>query len=184
MRWAPRRRRWRIVTALLGVLVVAYGIAAYLLIVDPTVNRLRPADAVVVLGGASVDGRLQHGIALVEAGYASTLLVSQPTTRDQQTREFCARKLAHVTVVCFKPDPATTQGEAREIRARAAADHWNSVIVVTSAYHISRARLIISRCFGGTLMMTGADRPSLGEWTYNVLYQTGAFAKALVDSGC
>ena len=34
--------------------------------------------------------------------------------------------------------------------------NWRSLIVVTSRYHVVRARLLYGRCFDGTLMVVGA----------------------------
>ena len=82
--------------------------------------------------------------------------------------------LAGVSVTCFTPNPATTQGEAQEIRRLAAAQHWNTIIVVTSTYHVSRARMIIERCFDGRLEVVAArTHISLLDWAYQFAYQTG-----------
>lgn len=178
------RRRWRIALAVVAVVVLGWGVAAYLFIIDPSVSRPQHVDAIVILGGATTDGRLQRGIELAEQGYAPNLLISQPSLLNPFVRHACAQVISGVTVTCFKPDPTTTQGEAREIRAQAAAHGWKKVMVVTSKYHISRARLIVQRCYSGQVLMVDARNPSFGEWTYNLLYQTGAYAKALVHPGC
>jgi uncharacterized SAM-binding protein YcdF (DUF218 family) len=165
-------------------LVIAWAVAAYLVIVDPAINRPSHADAIVVLGGATVDGRLTEGLRLVREGYASTILISTPGPNGASIQRACADPIRHVTVICFVPKPKTTQGEAREIRAQSAAHGWQTVLVVTSRYHVSRARLIIGRCYSGRVLMVAAHTPSIGEWAYNLVYQTGAYAKALVHSQC
>ena len=68
------RRRWlRGGLLATGVIVVAWLVACYLIVVDPTVNRATRADAVVVLGPPTKDGRLETGLTLSNQGYASKL---------------------------------------------------------------------------------------------------------------
>jgi uncharacterized SAM-binding protein YcdF (DUF218 family) len=180
----PQRRRWRIALAAVLVVVLGWVTAAFLVIIDPITNRPARADAIVVLGGPTVDGRLEEGLRLVREGYASTLLISTPGRTSPAVSRACAAPIPHVTVACFLPSPKTTQGEAREIRAQSISHGWHTVLVVTSRYHISRARLIIGRCFTGRVIMVDANAPSVSEWIYNLLYQTGAYAKALIHGQC
>ena len=100
------------------------------------------ADAIVVLGGRA--NRLPVGLRLHEEGVAPVLLVfnSSGAGDDEHVYE--------------RPDPYTTRGEARAI-ARLADEHgWRSVVVVTSGYHVPRARLIVRRAYDGEVQMVGA----------------------------
>jgi uncharacterized SAM-binding protein YcdF (DUF218 family) len=179
------RRALRIALAVVGVLILAWAVAMYVLVIDPSVQKPAHVDAVVVLGGASVDGRLTRGVELVTEGYASQLVVSHPVSDDTRITHFCDQPLAGVQMSCFVPEPSTTQGEAREIRTLAAQRGWHKIMVVTSQYHIDRARLIIQRCYKGDLLMINAMHPTFGEWAGQLLYQTGAWAKALtVTTSC
>lgn len=180
------RRRWLRRTLLaVGVLFVAWLVACYLVVVDPTVNRPTHADAVVVLGPPIGNGRLETALGLVDQGYATNLVISLNSPKQRQAARVCARPPTGVSVTCFTADPATTQGEAQNIRRLASAQHWNTIIVVTSTYHVSRARLIISRCFDGTLEMVAAHtHTSLLNWAYQFAYQTGGYVKAAVNRGC
>jgi uncharacterized SAM-binding protein YcdF (DUF218 family) len=59
-----------------------------------------------------------------------------------------------------RPDPYTTRGEARAV-ARLADEHgWRSVVVVTSRYHVPRARMIFNRAWNGDLRMMGVPSTS------------------------
>jgi uncharacterized SAM-binding protein YcdF (DUF218 family) len=59
------------------------------------------------------------------------------------------------------------------------------VVVVTSTYHVSRARLIFDRCLDGRLYLVAARRHiSLGTWAYQYLYQTGGYVKAALQPDC
>jgi uncharacterized SAM-binding protein YcdF (DUF218 family) len=59
-------------------------------------------------------------------------------------------------VIAVRPDPYNTRGEAA-IAARLARErHWRSLVVVTSSYHVARARFIFGRAFEGELTMVPA----------------------------
>ena len=180
------RRRWlRRGLLAAGVLVVAWLVACFLVVFDPTVNRATRADAVVVLGPPTEDNRLETGLTLISQGYASNLVISINSPNQRRARAVCAQPPGGVSVTCFTPDPATTQGEAQQIRRLAAAQHWNAVIVVTSTYHVSRARMIIKRCFDGRLEVVAArSHISPLGWAYQFAYQTGGYLKAAINWGC
>lgn len=62
---------------------------------------------------------------------------------------------------------------------------WTSVGVVTSTYHVSRARIIFDRCLDGRLYVVAARHGiSVFTWAYQYLYQTGAYVKAALQSDC
>ena len=61
-------------------------------------------------------------------------------------------------VLCPTPDPVTTRGEARAIGKVAAERGWDSVIAVTSSYHIARAELVLGRCFPGRIQAVGVTK--------------------------
>jgi hypothetical protein len=52
---------------------------------------------------------------------------------------------AHPEVVAVVPEPSTTRGEARAVSGLAADRGWREILVVTSTYHLPRARLIFRR---------------------------------------
>ena len=186
---APRRslavRIVRRVTATVVVLAVAWLGAGYLLVVHPHLNTPTKVDAILVLGPPRADGRSAEGVKLMQEGLGGTLVVSVSPTRQYYTGKLCRKPPSGIHIICFAPDPTTTQGEAREIGRLAKAHHWTSIMVVTSTYHISRARLIIKRCMPGKVVMVDTDEHySFGTWMYQLAYQTGGFAKALIHTGC
>lgn len=111
------------------------------------------ADAVVVLSGSPK--RLPKGLALVRAGWAPLLVVSRSTDPTQLEERACAHRL-DVRVLCRRADPYSTEGEARMVRALARQRGWTTVDVVTSRYHVFRARLLLRRCFHGRLRVVAA----------------------------
>src|SRR6266404_3670271 len=59
-------------------------------------------------------------------------------------------------VLCFEAVPYSTQGEARAIARLVRTRRWRRVVVVTSTFHVTRARMLIKRCYTGPLAMIGA----------------------------
>ena len=133
------------------------------------------ADAVVVLSGGR-EHRLAEGLRLWRSGAARTLVISDGRADGwDEANRLCGRP----RVLCFHPDPYSTQGEARWIGREAARRAWDSVVVVTSTYHLRRARMVVERCFHGLLSAVGADPPPLNsavgiawEWPKSVYYLT------------
>ncbi len=118
------------------------------------------ADAVFVLSGSST--RLPVGLRLIRQGYAPLLVISKsgPSASALEQRA-CAHRL-DVKVLCVQADPYSTVGEAEELGRLARERHWSAVDVVTSSYHVVRARTIVRRCFRGTLRVIGA--PNQDFW--------------------
>jgi hypothetical protein len=170
----------------MALLVTVWLVACMLVFVVPSVGSTTRADAVLVLGPPNSDGRIGTALDLISNGMASNLVVSSPTDIIGQVQQVCnGAWVVPAKVYCFQPKPSTTQGEARELRALAARHHWTKVIVVTSRYHIARAELLLKRCYSGSLEMVEASSgPSLMDWAYEFVYQTGAYAKAYISSGC
>ena len=185
---APKRRggRWRrrLLRLVLALLVV-WLIACFLIVREPTVNKPAMVDAVLVLGPPEVDGRLQLAEHLMAERLAGTLVVSIQSPKQHDARVLCQAPPAGLKLICFAPDPATTRGEAEEIGRLAKLHGWKSIMVVTSIYHVSRARLIVSRCMPGRVLMIAAPgKPSVAQWAYQFGYQTAGYIKALTHTSC
>lgn len=153
-----------------GLLVAAWLVACAFLFVWPSHDRLPArADAVVVLSGGR-DSRLDPALALVRRRLAPLLVISSPR---QDPRWLSAGRLCShpgqsgFRVLCFEAVPYSTQGEARAIARLARTRHWRRVVVVTSTFHVTRARMLIRRCYRGGLTMVGTHSPVLRlpeEW--------------------
>lgn len=175
-------------TAVTVCLLVATA-ATYKAVVRPATDTVfsssdSSVDAVVALAGPlrSVDAALR----LVQQGVARELVLSNAYGPDDaQLNRLCASRPAGYGITCFVPNPDTTRGEARAIAQLARERGWNDLIVVTPTFHISRARLIVRRCYGGRLRMVDADVPiSAYQWAYSIPYQSAAFVKAAVLHRC
>jgi uncharacterized SAM-binding protein YcdF (DUF218 family) len=175
---APRHRfRYarRCGYGLLAVLV-AFGLATALLFVWPPQGAPDPASAIVMLQGNG--NRLQAALQLAREHRAPVLVISRG--RDGYGGP-CVPAMPGVKVICFDPSPANTRGEAEFVGQLARENHWRSVILVTSRPQDRRARLLVGRCFSGSVYVSAASVP-LGEWPYAVAYEWGALAKALVTN--
>jgi uncharacterized SAM-binding protein YcdF (DUF218 family) len=178
-------RRCRLLITALLALTLAWLAACYLVVAQPTVNKPVRSDAILVLGPPLVDGRLDEALRLASAHYAGTVLISIGWDKGRQRIPACTADNPAYQVICFRPDPATTRGEAEQLGLLAQQRGWRSVLVVTSKYHVSRARLIVGRCMPGTVRMLAAPgKPSVGDWLYQFGYQTGGFAKAFLHRSC
>jgi uncharacterized SAM-binding protein YcdF (DUF218 family) len=87
-------------------------------------------------------------------------------------------------VLCFQPDPATTQGEA-EATARLARQYdWHSIVLLTTPDQTWRAELRFRRCYSGSIYGVTTRLP-LHLWPFQIAYQWAATAKAeLVSRSC
>jgi len=142
-----------VITRIVLLVLVAYVAAASYLFVVHHDDRPAKADAVVVLSGTQE--RLPVGQRLVRDGYAPLLVVSRSTHPKAAERRACSSG-----ALCFRANPYSTRGESRAIARLAAQHHWRTVDVVTSQFHVFRARILIRRCYHGALRMIGASEPA------------------------
>lgn len=164
--------------------------AGVFLFVAPATNAPRKADVLFVLGPP--DERVGYAEELMDQGYASTLAISVTPDDDGNPEPPICNTLRAYRVVCFVPDPYTTQGEARALRSMANEYGWKTADVLTVQSHVTRARIIIERCYKGSLSMVAylqnlpllsLEQPSR-SWVYRYVYETAAFAKVALDQEC
>ncbi len=170
-----RRRRLRKTGLVLGALIVLVLVASARLFVWPPTDRPVPADAVVALGGDPGQLRAKQALSLARSGYAPVVVVSLGGTRAAP----CPRAPAGITVICFRPDPLDTRGEAEFVGRLAAARHWSTLIVVPERSQTTRARLLFKRCTDARLVMVPVTDSTL-HLPLDVAYEWAALAKALV----
>lgn len=184
--WSGARRVGLVVGAVLLTVLITLGIAGHFLFTAPHGDQLSHADAIVVLGGDN-DGRIQYGLDLARRGYADTVVISNAYKNGDPTYErACASGTATITVICFRPSPFTTRGEAMYVQRAAAQHQWKHVIVVSWNYHLVRARYIFHQCFDGDVTMRPVPRRydfGPAESAYVYAYQYAGLVKAVV-LGC
>lgn len=146
---------------------------------------VQPADAVVMFVGGSGE-RFDTALELMAAGRAPVLVVPNGRSVRRARDEGLCTGDPGFEVLCPEPDPVTTRGEARAIGRVAAERGWDSVIAVTSSYHIARAELLLGRCFAGRIQAVGAEADLRPErWRRLVRHElVGHLAHRTVFRGC
>ena len=110
------------------------------LFATPSLDRPVQADAVIVLAGDRTP-RLDRGLGLMRAGVAPTLVISDGHDPNwPAANRLCAEGSPGFRVVCFKPDPYSTRGEARGF-ARLAREGGSLPDIFLVDAHASLGRL-------------------------------------------
>jgi len=171
---SPQGKRWRKALIALAVVFIAVCAATARLFVWPDQGMPARVNAIVMLDGPGE--AFNVAVRLAAQHRASFLVVSRGTLA---SRDPCPRPVPGVTLICFNPRPATTQGEAEFVGGLARKYHWQSVAVVAITPQDSRARLRVERCFDGHVYLVTAPI-RLNSWPYQIAYEWGALIKALV----
>jgi uncharacterized SAM-binding protein YcdF (DUF218 family) len=161
-------------------IVVASAAATARLFIWPDVDSIGQVDAVVLFAGGRGE-RLALAEGLMEDGVASELVVPNGLAVGwPQGNRACTEDRPY-NVHCLRPDPDTTVGEARAIAELASSESWDSLLVVTSSYQLSRAALLLDRCFDGEVL-TAKAQPDLAwrEWGSRVAHEWLAWSRAIV----
>ena len=125
-----------VLAAIVGLLVAA---SLFLFVLVPS-DSPKDADAIVVLSGDRA--RLTTGLRLFREGVAPTLLISRDSRPWREVDALCGRD----GITCFRADPYSTEGEAETVERLSREQGWNRLVVVTSRYHLRRARMLFERC--------------------------------------
>lgn len=143
---------------MLGVVVLQYVLGATMFLTYPETTFHGPVGAVAVLAGSET--RLPVARRIMDDGLAPVLVVSDDAPSDDRERErFCAQPRHPYRVICRRPDPFSTRGEARMVAALAERNGWRSVAVVTSRFHLLRTKRLFERCTDAVLVVRGSPEP-------------------------
>lgn len=182
-----QRVQGAVITALAWITVVmaTWVTAGFFVFVIPAVDRPQRADAIVVLAPVVGTGRLELAEKLMSDGFGTLLVVSMPgDVHAHKVSEICHASRSY-QIICFDPDPVTTQGEARAIQRLSEEFKWDSITVVTNDFHVARAKLVIQRCYSYQLNMIAVRSDlALKDWAYQFLYQSAAWVKAAISYRC
>jgi uncharacterized SAM-binding protein YcdF (DUF218 family) len=161
---------------IVAVVLVAFVAASTLMFVWAPFGTLRPkrVNAIVVLAGSGA--RLPVALRLWERGVARWLLVSRDPL-DERRIAFCEHPPKRV--ICFQATPYSTRGEARWATRFARHEGWRSLAVVSSRFHLFRARLLFRRCTGARIELVPAPvrwwlwpYDVVAEWTKLIVAET------------
>ena len=179
-------RRRLIVKILLCCILIwpfAAWLGAKLLIIEAPLAK---ADAIVVLGGsANYKERAREAARLLLEGHSQRILITNDNMRgpwssvEQRNLFFYERSLEEIKNAGVPPErvevllkPVANTHEEAELVKQYAVDHgWQSILIVTSAYHSRRALWTFSRVFrdsglqvGLTPVSPGIDSPRPATW--------------------
>ena len=174
----PRVKRitWRTMLLALATAVAVFAAATARLFIWPAEGMPNRVSAIVMLAGPG--NQLNRAVDLAREHRAPFLVISLGTP---QSGNRCPPRIPDVTLICFNPVPASTQGEAEFVGKLARSHRWRSVVLVTITPQDTRARLRIARCFPGRVYaVTAPPAPSETNWPYQIAYQWGALLKALI----
>jgi hypothetical protein len=155
-------------------LLVAFALVTMRLFVWPAEGMPARVSAIVMLAGPG--DRLPLALQLAREHRAPMLVVSQGW---QGYGGACPQAVPTVKLICFDPNPGNTRGEAEFAGRLAEQYHWSSIVLVTTRAQDTRARVIVGRCFGGSIYVVTASLPT-SAWPYQIAYAWGALFKALV----
>jgi uncharacterized SAM-binding protein YcdF (DUF218 family) len=173
-------RRWLVAVAVVIAAFLAFcGVSAWLFMFPSTGMPAR-VDAIVVLGGSG--DRLGLGMQLAREDRAPYLVLSMGLP--WLPGGICTQHVGGATVICFQPNPDTTQGEAEGASKIAKQHGWNSMVLVTTQDQVWRARLRFERCYPGKLYAVSSPL-SWYQWPYAIAYQwAGTFKAELTQRNC
>jgi hypothetical protein len=167
----------RILLALLVLLAALAGAGLWLFYFVGT-DPPFPADVIVVLAGNP--GRPATGVRLQLEGVAPDLALSVVPPLQTKIARLCKRR----ATTCFHAKPESTEGEARTFARLARKRGWDRVVIVSSRFHLRRARMLFGRCTDAKLEVASA-RTTLWEYVKNVPLEAGKFVvQVTVDRGC
>jgi uncharacterized SAM-binding protein YcdF (DUF218 family) len=154
------------------------------LFVWPPADAPARADALVILGPGLNGERFSKGLAMIRRRLAPVVVVSESRRPARWPIE--QRLCAEAGTICFRAEPFTTRAEARAVARLAQQHHWHRLLLVTSTYHVVRARLLYGRCFDGQIRVVAAH-PGAGfiRAAKTAVHETAGLLYALVFArGC
>lgn len=117
------------------------GIGKYLVVADP----LQKADLVVALGGAK--GRNREAVKLLRNGFAAKVMF---VGYDIDSVDYQCMGVNEKEMLVPSINTLTTYEEAVLVLKTMKSEKFNSVIIITSAYHLRRVNFIFKKVFDGS----------------------------------
>lgn len=147
----------------LGILVVAYvlGFVLFMLALGRPLDAATVTDAIVVPTGGP--GRIDRGLALLGEDAARRMLVSGVGTDVRAAdlaRTYRVPRRRFDCCVDLGREAIDTRSNAEETARWVEAHRYRSVRLVTSDWHMPRARLELAHALGGDVELVGDGVPS------------------------
>ncbi|SEI42164.1 DUF218 domain-containing protein [Arthrobacter sp. yr096] len=187
LKTAPATRIIGVVVGACFLAVLLWLIAAFQFFYNPPQATPHRTDAIVVLGGMSKE-RLPVALELQENLDIPVLVVSTTGLAGNVEGDALCQENAgegDPDLVCFRPSPLNTRGEAEALRGLIADHGWKSVTVVTSEYHLMRAGTLIGQCTSAEVQMVGSQPDlSAGAWMDRLVVETGGLIDIWMRPEC
>lgn len=150
------------ITRLFGLVALAWclGFAAFMLLLPKPLEG-NTTDAIVVPTGGA--GRIDRGIALLRAGQARRMLVTgvAPGVRAiDLAREYRTAPALFACCIDLGADAVDTRSNAAETAAWVRTHGYRTIRLVTSDWHVPRARMELSAAMGPDVLVFGDGVPS------------------------
>lgn len=129
------------------------------------------ADAIVVFAGGKGE-RFNMAEKLVNEGVSSTLIVNVGSLSWPGQAEIllqCQRKDLPYHLICVLVEEDNTAGEARQFAQMAYNMGLVRLVAVTSDFHLTRASVLLSQCYAGTIMRVGSKEKVLSQWPHRAM---------------
>ncbi|GLU59563.1 YdcF family protein [Paenarthrobacter ureafaciens] len=174
----------RILVAAAAAFVLWLLLAIQFFASPPQVSPHR-TDAIVVLGGLSRE-RLPVAQDLRDSLGIPVLVVSTTGLAGNiEGDELCQGDENDPKLVCFRPEPLNTRGEADAVAGLVAKYGWKSVTVVTSDYHVMRAGTLMHQCVAADVQMVGSEPDmTAGAWLDRFVVETGGLMDVWIQPEC
>jgi uncharacterized SAM-binding protein YcdF (DUF218 family) len=183
-----RRSRLTIAGVVAVVALAAVGTATWRFTSAPSavsVGEVPSSDAIVVFVGGKGE-RLEVVHQLLDAGVAPNVVIPNGLGPGwYEGNQLCLEE-TRAEVFCPALPDGDTRSEARLIGRIATENSWQRLVVVTSDYHLERARLRLSRCFDGEVEAVAADSDlGGGERMGKLIHELFGHVEArVVERGC
>ncbi len=191
-------QRWRRRALIAGGAAAACGLLAGLglaavIVRYGQIDRARPADVIIVLGGGSpsTERRARHAATLYARDLAPVLLCSggyrsapdAPTEADHCAETAQAAGVPAAAIL-RETNSLSTRDNASAAADLMAAHGWRSAVLVTDDYHLWRAAWVFRRAglkvFPSPAQAT-QDGPPRGEWVFGLLREMAAVGWYALD---
>lgn len=148
-------------------------------------KSLTHADVIVVLGGSSVYlERTEKAAEVYKAGVAPKILLTDDGEKSGWSRtekrnppfvelaraNLVAQGVPVENIEIIKPNGSGTVYEAQVLREKARENDWQSILIVTSAYHTRRALRTFEKVFASENIQIGIAAPQTGRQTPSPFY--------------
>jgi hypothetical protein len=166
--------------------VLLWLILALQLFVNVEPLNVHRTDAIIMLGGAGSE-RLPVAQRVQGELDIPVLVLSHTDTQGNAAADDACNTAAFpsASLICLRPDGLDTRGEAEAISRLVELNGWTSVTVVTSSYHVARARRLIEQCTTAEVQMI-SSRPELswGQWLRRLVIETGGLIDVSLRPEC